>query len=327
MVAGMGQYPNLGVADAFVCISHGDTQYVVRASRELGSNRLDTQVGPFRIEVLEGLQKLRLVLEPNEWGVSFDLAFEGQVPAQEEPKQIQKQFVRTTMETSRFAQVGRYSGTLTVAGQSYDVTPERWMGARDRSWGVRPVGEAQAPGIAVKMERSHGFFHNWLPMQFDDYLLKVFFDEDAEGHRMIEESVKIYNHGIDKPNEQMGTPRYEFSFIPGTREISKAVIRLAHSSGQDLTVTTTPLRTVYLMAGSGYIPTPEWTHGMYQGELKVEGLSYDMSTPEKRKPFAILNETLSRFELSTGEVGYGMHENLIVGVHKPSGFNEPGSVA
>ena len=28
MVTGMGQYPNLGVADAFVCISHGDTQYV-----------------------------------------------------------------------------------------------------------------------------------------------------------------------------------------------------------------------------------------------------------------------------------------------------------
>ena len=38
LVTGMGQYPNLGVTDAFVCISHGDTQYVVRASRELGAN-------------------------------------------------------------------------------------------------------------------------------------------------------------------------------------------------------------------------------------------------------------------------------------------------
>ena len=49
MVTGIGQYPNLGVTDAFVCISHGDTQYTVRASRELGSDRMDTQVGPYRL--------------------------------------------------------------------------------------------------------------------------------------------------------------------------------------------------------------------------------------------------------------------------------------
>lgn len=327
LVAGMGQYPNLGVTDAFVCISHGDTQYVVRASRELGTNRLDTQVGPFRFEVLEGLQKLRLVLDENEWGVSFDLVFDGVVPALEEPKQIQKQFTRITMDTSRFAQIGCYTGTLMVAGQTYTVTPDRWKGARDRSWGIRPVGEASPPGIAVKVERSHGFFHNWLPMQFDDFLFKVFFEEDADGTRLIEESVKVYNTGLGKPNEIMGTPRHEFSFIPGTRELEKAVIHFAHPSGQELSVTATPLRTVYLAAGSGYMRFPDWTHGMYQGELKVEGLTYDMSTPEKRRQYAILNETLSRFELSTGEVGYGMHENLIVGVYRPYGFDEPGSVA
>ena len=54
LVTGMGQYPNLGVTDAFVSISHRDTLYVVRASRELGANRLDTSVGPFRVEVVEG---------------------------------------------------------------------------------------------------------------------------------------------------------------------------------------------------------------------------------------------------------------------------------
>ena len=47
LVTGMGQYPNLGVTDAFVSISHGDTLYVVRASRELGGDRLDTRVGPY----------------------------------------------------------------------------------------------------------------------------------------------------------------------------------------------------------------------------------------------------------------------------------------
>ena len=52
MITGMGQYPNLGTTDAFVSVSHGETIYVVRASRELGSNRLDTRIGPFGVEIL-----------------------------------------------------------------------------------------------------------------------------------------------------------------------------------------------------------------------------------------------------------------------------------
>ena len=73
-------------------------------------------------------------------------------------------------------------------------------------------------------------------------------------------------------------------------------------------------------ATEGYVP-------QLQGELKVEGLTYDVGDPAVRKQYAMLNETLSRFELSTGEVGYGMHENLVTGVYHPHGFDEPGSVA
>lgn len=327
LVAGMGQYPNLGVTDAFVSISHGDTLYVVRASRELGSNRLDTRVGPFGIEVIQGLESLRLQLDENEWGVAFDLTFQGAVPAIEEPRQTTRQFTRVTMDSSRFAQVGYYSGTLTVGGQTYAVTPDRWRGVRDHSWGIRPVGEAVPPGIGVKVQRSHGFFHNWIPMQFDDYMIKVFFEEDADGHRFIEESKKIYNLGLGKEDELMGTPRHEFTYKSGTRELEKAVIRFAHPSGQEISATNTPLRTVYLAAGSGYLPSADWAHGMYQGELKVEGLTWDVSDPAVRKQIALLNETLCRFELSTGEVGYGMHENICLGVYKPYGFETPDAVA
>jgi hypothetical protein len=327
LVTGMGQYPNLGVTDAFVSISHRDTLYVVRASRELGSDRLDTTVGPFGIEVVKGLETLRLRLDENEWGVSFDLTFDGAVRAIEEPRQTQRQFSRVTMDSSRFAQIGRYTGTLTVGGETYSVTPDRWKGVRDHSWGIRPIGEPVPPGIGVKVQRSHGFFHNWIPMQFDDFMLKVFFEEDADGKRFIEESKKIYNLEIDKEDELMGTPRHEFTYRSGTRELEKAVIRFAHPSGREISVTHTPLRTVYLAAGSGYLPSGDWGHGMYQGELKVEGLTWDVSDPAVRKQISLLNETLCRFDLSTGEVGYGMHENLCIGIYKPYGFDTPESVA
>ena len=156
LITGLGQYPNLGVTDAFVSVSHGDVHTVVRASRELGHDRLDTSVGPFRVEILEGLMRLRVICEPNEWGVAFDMTFNGSVPALEEPKTFRRQFGRVTSDVTRYAQVGTWEGNLEVAGKSYAVTPDVWKGARDRSWGIRPVGEAEAPGIRVKeVDRRH----------------------------------------------------------------------------------------------------------------------------------------------------------------------------
>ena len=49
-----------------------------------------------------------------------------------------------------------------------------------------------------------------------------------------------------------------------------------------------PLRTVYLAAGTGYVPNEEWGHGHYKGPLVVEGRSYDMSTQAKRSQYAFM---------------------------------------
>src|SRR4051794_11472408 len=39
VITGLGQYPNLGVTDAFITVSVGTEQHTVRASRELGVDR------------------------------------------------------------------------------------------------------------------------------------------------------------------------------------------------------------------------------------------------------------------------------------------------
>ena len=39
------------------------------------------------------------------------------------------------------------------------------------------------------------------------------------------------------------------------------------------------------------------------------------------------NPALSRFELDTGEVGYGLHENMVVGTYLPHGFDSFDAVA
>ena len=266
-----------------------------------------------------------MVCEPNAWGLAFDLVFTGSVPAREEPKTFQRQHGRVTSEVTRYAQVGVWEGSLEVAGRSYTVTPDRWKGARDRSWGIRPVGEAEPPGIRIKnlREGTAGFFHQWMPMQFDDFLIKVQFDELYDGSRLLEEAVKIHNLGTGLADEPLGRPDIEVTYLPGTREMERATITLTDEDGRVRTIRSTPLRTVYLKAGTGYMPNDGWGHGYYQGPLVVEGLRFDLSTREARAQWSALNETLARFELDTGEVGYGLHENLVLGTYLPHGFTTP----
>ena len=330
VITGLGQYPNLGVTDAFITVSIGTEQHTVRASRELGSDRMDTSVGPLSVEVLEGLLKLRIRCEENEWGLSADLTFTGSVAALEEPRTFIRRYGRVIQDVTRYAQVGTWEGTITAAGRSFDVTPDRWKGARDRSWGVRPVGEPEHPGIKVRgAQDGYGFRHDWLPMQFDDHMLKIQIDQDADGNRLVEESMRVWN--LDEKHEpeveELGRPEVVIDYLPGTREMRGATVTVPDVDGRPITVTNTPLRTLYLAAGSGYVNTDGWGHGVYQGPLEIQGLVHDLSDPEVRRKYAILNETLCRFERSTGEVGYGMHENMLVGIYRPTGFETPETVA
>jgi hypothetical protein len=326
VITGLGQYPNLGVTDAFITVSLGHEQHTVRASRELGSDRMDSSVGPLRVEVLEGLRRLRITCDENEWGIAADLTFSGTVEALEEPRTFQRRHGRVIQDVTRYAQVGVWEGRLTAAGRTFEVSPERWRGVRDRSWGVRPVGEPEAPGIRSK-DRTDGFRHDWIPMQFDDCMLKVQVDQDADGKRHLEECVRVWNLDRGRALESLGRPEIDIEYRSGTREIRRATVRTTDPDGKPISVINTPLRTLYLAAGSGYVPDGKWGHGFYQGPLKVEGVVHDLGTPEARRRYAFLNETLCRFESSSGQVGYGMHENMLIGVYRPGGFMTPDAVA
>jgi hypothetical protein len=134
-IMGLGQYPNLGTTDAFITVRLGDKQHVVRTSKPLG-DRADVSVGPLRVEVIEPLKKLR-----------FDLIWEGFGPVIAEPNQFIRNGARVMFDTQRLAQMGSWSGTLNINGKDLKVDPSTSWGSRDRSWGVRPVGEKEPGGI------------------------------------------------------------------------------------------------------------------------------------------------------------------------------------
>ncbi len=308
MVMGMGQYPNLGTQDAFCVVRQGEQHHVVRASRELGHDRMDTSVGPLRIEVIEGLKKVRFIVEDSpERPVAFDVTWNGAIPAFEEPRQYIRKHGRVLFDSLRFAQTGTWEGTLRVADKTYEVTPDRWKGSRDRSWGIRPVGEKEPEGIHGSTPVMEGMW-NYAPMQFDDYSILYIVNEHNNGERVLEEAVRVWNDPAREP-EWLGRPEHEHNVTipqPYTTFMDGSTLHFPEAPGGAFSVKVEPLTHVWVMVGTGYGLEPDWKHGMYKGPLVVEHFSLDMEK-DKDRMFGLCDNA-ARFTTSTGDVGYGLFE-------------------
>ena len=93
---------------------------------------MDISVGPMRVEIIEPLEKLRVIVEPNDADIAMDVTRTASIPAFEEPRQYLRSRGTVVFDTQRFAQMGRGEGTLTVAGEDIAVTADRCGGSRDR---------------------------------------------------------------------------------------------------------------------------------------------------------------------------------------------------
>jgi hypothetical protein len=322
LVMGLGQYPNLGVQDAFAVIRRGPRHVVVRASRILG-DRMDTSVGPFRVEVVEPLHRLRVVLAPTEHPLSFDLAWTGAVPAFEEPRHYIRKHGRVLFDTVRFAQTGYWSGTLRLGGETFAVTPDRWKGTRDRSWGVRPVGEPEPAGIRGAEGQMTGMW-NYSPMQFEDHAIYYILNETDDGQRVLSEAVRIWADPTRAP-EWLGRPEYTHVLTRGTRMIERSTIAFPHAPGGGVTVEVTPLTHSFITVGTGYGMEQDWRHGMYQGPLVVQGLEYAHDEIAPIGQYGVVDH-VARFAYQ-GHVGYGLHEHGFFGAFRKYGMSDGGSGA
>jgi hypothetical protein len=308
--AALGSYPNRQVSDAAFNVVYRGRQYVLRASRLAGAERMDTQVGPLSVEVLAPLERLRLKVEPNRWGIAGDLVFSRRAPALEEPRFLRRIGSRIFMDYTRMTQHGDWTGMLTVDGQHIDVGAQRFWGTRDRSWGIRPVGERDAGVPSFPLQ----FFWLWAPANFEDLCTHFDVNEDADGERW-------HAAGMLAPSrdevEHVQSVDYRLTLRSGTRHASAAEVILKRKTGDTLVITLTPLYNFY-MTGLGY-GHPQWGHGMFVGENEVTGESWALSEIDPSIPLHLHVQAVCEATVGSRR-GIGVLEQLILGPHQPTGF-------
>lgn len=327
LITGFGVYPNLGTKDAFVLLRRGDEQTAVHLSDALdpGDNRLEQRVGNYSIEVVEPLQRLRVVMAETE-GIELDLTWTGAFPVLQEQRHLMHQGSRTILDAQRFAQVGNWSGTIAVDGDEIAVSSEVWCGTRDRSWGIRPVGEAPTPGRPASPE-FEGMWWLYVPIQFDDFAVVLIMQEEPDGYRTLNDCHRIF---ADGRVEQLGWPAVTIHYAPGTREPTGATIGCTLPDGSPFTLEVSSLLGVPIHVGGGYGGDSDWTHGMWRGEKFTERLTYSLSDPDVagRVMFGVIDH-VGRAVATVGSddgdrvvEGWGLFEHGALGRHDPSGFTD-----
>ncbi len=322
---GMAVYPNRQILDCAFSIVRGGEQHAFHASRRAPAERGETVVGPFAIEIVEPMKLLRVKLLPNETGIACDLTFEARTASVEEGRQSLGLDGRRIMDSTRFAQFGRWRGEITFAGERVAIDPRRVLGTKDRSWGVRPVGEPDVGG-APPLRLPQVYFI-WSPIHWEDSCTLVGLFEDPSGRRWFEEGLIIPAYaspekipGVEDPGiEHAVCVEHRITYAPGTRRAAAAEITLMTAAGARRVIELEPVLCFHLK-GLGYMH-PEWGHGFWKGELAIGGESW---RTEDLDPLALSNlhvQQVVRARMD-GREGIGALEQLSIGPHAPSGFKE-----
>jgi len=309
----MGAYPNLGIMDAAFSVVSNGKQRTVRASRLLGSDRMNTKAGPISVQVVEPLKRLRIRVAKNKWGITGDLVFEARSLPCEEPHFLRRSGNVIAMDYTRMTQHGSWMGKLSIDGKDFDLSQGTWWGSRDHSWGIRGVGGRDPRGAPPS--RPPQFFWTWAPLNFADMCTLYTVSEYADGTRWHESGVILKPY--PDASAQEAAVDHDLVFQKGTRWISGGTIHLRPEKGKDLEITFTPLYH-FLMRGLGY-GDPQWGHGMWVGLDEVDGVEYDLS---KEEPMAYPHvQTLSLVTAGRAK-GIGIFEIIVLGPHRKYGFKE-----
>ena len=319
------RYPNLEIQDCALTIVYGGKQHAFYASRRAPTDPRDMSTGPFHIEILEPMMTLRVVVEDNDTGIGADLHW---IPRTahfpEDHQSLTPQQIGRWMIATRMNQFGFWSGEIRLPDETITVNPEQTYGTKDRSWGVRPVGDP-APSGAPRQRKGFKFF--WAPLHWSDHVTHMGIFEGDHGEVWHWDGFQLPAYtdatlipGIEDPDiRRFKSVAHDFAWKSGTRNVSGGTLTMEQHEGDPIVVELEPILSVR-MKGMGY-GHPKWGHGFWKGELAIASESWNLDDIEPLRPENVHIQEVIRVQ-SGDSVGVGVLEQLVVGPYPRYGFKE-----
>ncbi len=301
VATGCSFYPNLDRAEAYAIVNYKGVHRTVRAFRRLGADRMDMRLGPIAPRVLEGMRLWRYVLEPNEWGISFEINFTDTTRQvfREPTLPIDRGFPkgRRPDVTTGFESFGEVEGWVDIEGERVELKSGTARGTRDRHWGIgRGVG---GPELSLGGRMHVGVSGNSF-VAFKNFTIwgdKAFYhfgDSRPGAGRVVE---------VDR----------RFRFEEDTKIFLAGLVDYTLDSGEvkRLEYERIGNQTAYLRCGMyGGTPDKGIHQGGYTGEEElIEGDVFDVNIPEVRASLVGLDEHLCRVTCE-GETTTGLMQPI-----------------
>lgn len=335
---GLGLYPNRGVMDAFAGVSRAKEQWTVRATRELqGDTR--TSLGPITYEILEPMQRVRFALADNDVvPVSFDFEFRGAVPAHLEERELKRSADgrRIDSDIMRFHHTGTAHGWVSVDGVRTEMD-STWVGARDRSWGVRyMIGLPPVDLPRTPRPKGGGSLTIWSPVlctrpDGSRYGLHLYYYSDIGPGRSRTEFQGAVEHPDGSRDFLVGLdPKLRFDQFNRRLLGGTLAATMADGSSRPLIVSAVSDTGFHLGAGKYFSFDGEW-HGQWDPRsrepLVVNGeYISDCAELESAKRLHQIRDCVIRVEDPVGGgVGYGTAQTIATGAHPGTDLAEEGS--
>lgn len=276
-------HPNTDVIDGFACVVHGTSQHNLRWSRRLRPSIDDIAVGPLRLEIIEPLDRLRLSCAENPYGIAFDLDWRGLHEPFLEDRIVRYSGGRKVYDRTNYDQCCEVTGSLTVAGATFEVDGSSWVGVRDHSWGMGRTGGPAAASIAPSHERDprRGFaMRQWTMVRMPDRVMFWQFHQQPDGSMDGLEAVVL---PLDPALPRWGYVDGDASAIrvDGHPRAAEATVSLVRPDGGTDRFRLTPVGSAAYLQGGGYHDgyVDRLGRGVYRGEEHHEGEVWDVSHP------------------------------------------------
>ena len=286
-------------------------QYNIRASRELRPRNDEVKVGPLSYHVIEGMKKVKWILEENEQGHSWEVEFEATMPPTEEKPQFFRNRGRVIENISRYAQTGRAKGWVKVEGKTHDIKPDTWLAHRDHSWGTRWHHNMYLDDSSFQPAvKQQGFLGDWHIFQFDDWSVCSSLREDHNGEVLDYTGSIVYRLGDPRPEIRLVREEHDFKLVPGTRLLGGGRIGCVATDGSRKDIDIRPISLIYIQAG-GYWPFKGFRLGRWMGADWHDGEKFDITNPAEMKDVSEAPTFILECKCD-GQGGYGM---IAFGVH------------